>query len=86
VTIKAIFSNLFDPKLAPTSLKVALLVGSILFVINHGAAMVQGDMSRDRWISAVLTYLVPYTVSIHGQAVSRSRRSAPGQPTGQSLL
>lgn len=58
----------------PTAIKVALVVGSILFVINHGSAVVQGKMTRDRAISALLTYFVPYTVNIHGQFVSRQRR------------
>ncbi|KYC44200.1 hypothetical protein WA1_00345 [Scytonema hofmannii PCC 7110] len=57
----------------PTALKVSVVVGSILFVINHGSAFVKGQMNRDRWISAI-TYLVPYMVNIHGQYVSRSKR------------
>ncbi|MFP4104039.1 MAG: nitrate/nitrite transporter NrtS [Coleofasciculus sp.] len=50
------------------------MVGSILFMINHGSAVVQGKMTRDRWISGLLTYLVPYGVNIHGQYISRSRQ------------
>ncbi len=65
--------SLIDPKLAPTAIKVALVVGSILFIINHGNALMAGKMKRERWISAVLTYLVPYIVNIHGQYISRSR-------------
>ena len=64
---------LIDPQLAPSALKVALVVGSILFVINHGTAVLQGKMNRGRWLSAILTYLVPYGVNIHGQHTSRSR-------------
>lgn len=66
---------LFDPKLAPTAIKVSLIVGSILFTINHGAALVKGEMTRNRWLSGLITYLVPYSVSIHGQYTSRSRHS-----------
>ncbi|WP_446410817.1 nitrate/nitrite transporter NrtS [Coleofasciculus sp.] len=55
-------------------IKVAAVVGSILFMINHGSAVVQGKMTRDRWISGLLTYLVPYGVNIHGQYISRSRQ------------
>lgn len=62
---------LVNPKLMSTSLRVAALVGSVLFVINHGAAFKQGEMTRGRWLSAGLSYLVPYAVSIHGQYVSR---------------
>ena len=66
---------LFDPKLAPTAIKVSLIVGSMLFAINHGAALVQGKMTRNRWLSGLITYLVPYSVSIHGQHTNRSRSS-----------
>ena len=64
---------LFNRQLAPTAFKVALIVGTILFTINHGAAVVRGNMNRNRWLSGLLTYLVPYCVNIHGQYVSRDR-------------
>lgn len=34
-------SSLISPQFASTALKVALIVGSILFVINHGDALLQ---------------------------------------------
>jgi len=67
-------ASLVNPKFVATGLKVALVVGSILFAINHGHALLKGQMSRDRWISAVLTYCVPYLVSVHGQYMSDVRR------------
>ena len=65
---------LFDKELMPTALKVSVVVGSILFAINHGSALVKGQMNRERWVSAGLTYLLPYTVNIHGQYISRTRK------------
>ncbi|MEB3233771.1 MAG: nitrate/nitrite transporter NrtS [Leptolyngbyaceae bacterium] len=59
----------------PTALRVALVIGSILFIVNHGNALLNGKMSRDRWISSFITYLVPYTVSIHGQFSAHSQQS-----------
>ena len=67
------FSALKNPTLAVNSVRVALVVGSILFVINHGGAAMENRMSRARWISALLTYCVPYGVSIHGQYVAGRR-------------
>lgn len=64
---------LLDPKLAPTAVRVSLIVGSILFTINHGTALAKGEMTRTRWLSGLITYLVPYSVSIHGQHTSRRR-------------
>jgi hypothetical protein len=66
--------SLVNPKFVPTGLRVALVVGSILFFVNHGNALFQGQMNRDRWISAILTYCVPYMVSIHGQYSSHFRK------------
>ncbi|WP_066377361.1 MULTISPECIES: nitrate/nitrite transporter NrtS [unclassified Anabaena] len=74
--IQGYFASLIEPKFVPTALKVAGVVGSILFVINHGSALLQGNMGRDRWISAGLTYLVPYFVNIHGQYISLYRQQS----------
>lgn len=72
--LKKFCASLVNPKFAPTGLKVSLIVGSILLLVNHGNALIQGQMSRDRWISAMLTYCVPYMVNIHGQYTSASRK------------
>ncbi|MEQ8969124.1 MAG: nitrate/nitrite transporter NrtS [Coleofasciculus sp. C1-SOL-03] len=72
--LKEYCAALVDKNLMPTGIKVAAVVGSLLFLINHGSAVVQGKMTRDRWISGLLTYLVPYGVNIHGQYINRSRK------------
>ncbi|HIK10024.1 MAG TPA: nitrate/nitrite transporter NrtS [Oscillatoriaceae cyanobacterium M33_DOE_052] len=72
--IKNLGDILFNPRLAPTALKVALFVGTVLFMINHGTALLKGQMNKDRWMAAALSYCVPYLVNLHGQLVSRSRK------------
>ena len=64
---------LLNPKFAPTALIVSVIVGSVLFTINHGTALAKGEMTKTRWFSGLITYLVPYSVSIHGQHTSRRR-------------
>lgn len=71
--VKGYLTSLVDPSAARTALRVALVVGSLLFLINHGAALLEGEMTQERWVSACLTYLVPYAVNIHGQYVTRLR-------------
>jgi hypothetical protein len=71
--VKGYLASLTDPGLSKTAIRVALVIGSLLFTINHGAALVKGEMTKDRWLSAALTYLVPYAVNIHGQFIARSR-------------
>lgn len=74
-SVKGFFASLFGKDFMAVAFKVAVVVGSVLFAINHGLALLKGEMSRDRWISAGLTYLIPYLVNIRGQYVNRSRQS-----------
>jgi hypothetical protein len=48
---------LMTPKFAPTALQVALMIGTLLLAINHGAALVQGKMTRSRWASDLVSSL-----------------------------
>jgi hypothetical protein len=59
--------NLANPQYRQSAVKVALLVGTVLFLLNHGNALLQGTMNQQRWISGLLTYFVPYCVNVHGQ-------------------
>jgi hypothetical protein len=45
------------------SLKVGLVVGTILAAINHGERLLALDLDRDMLLKIILTYLVPYSVS-----------------------
>ncbi|HSK78497.1 MAG TPA: nitrate/nitrite transporter NrtS [Thermoanaerobaculia bacterium] len=45
------------------ALRVALVVGSILLAINHGDAILRGELTKDRLLRMALTLLVPYLVS-----------------------
>jgi hypothetical protein len=45
--------------------RVALVVGSVLIAINHGAALLRGDLTRGRLLQIVLTVCVPYCVSTY---------------------
>jgi hypothetical protein len=65
--LKAYITSLLDPEFIPTGLKTALFVGSLLFLINHGPALLRGEMTRERWISAAMTYVMPYLVNVYGQ-------------------
>ena len=58
---------------------VALIVGAILVVINHGDAIVRGDLSAGRLLRIALTIGVPYCVSTYS-SVSALRDAARPQP------
>jgi hypothetical protein len=57
---------------------VALVVGSILVIINHCDAIVRGDLSAGRLLRIGLTIAVPYCVSTYS-SVSALRASARQQ-------
>ena len=44
-------------------LKYGLVIGSLLIVINHGNAIIDGSVDSARVIQMMLTLLVPYCVS-----------------------
>ena len=53
----------FSKPVVKRALGYAVVVGAILIGINHGDAILSGDMDRLRWWKMGLTVLVPYTVS-----------------------
>lgn len=84
--IRQYFASLFDHRFMPTAFKVALVVGSLLFLINHGWALLHGQMTPVRWASGGLTYFVPYMVNIHGQYISQSRMKESASRLPQRLF
>ena len=48
-----------------TAIKVALVVGTVLALINHGPALLALELSRQQMLQIALTYLVPYGVSTY---------------------
>jgi hypothetical protein len=57
------------------SLYVALVVGTILNLINQGDALF--GAAEVNWIKIVLTYLVPYAVCTYGAVSYQLRRAEP---------
>jgi hypothetical protein len=45
------------------ALRYAVVVGALLIAINHGDAILRGDLSLARLLRMLLTTLVPYAVS-----------------------
>jgi hypothetical protein len=51
------------PAVVRRALRYAVVVGTILVSINHGDAILRGDVSTGRLLRIVLTCMVPYCVS-----------------------
>lgn len=52
-----------EPRIVRRALGFAFVVGSVLIAINHGDALLAGDVDCRRWLKMGLTVLVPYCVS-----------------------
>jgi len=63
-----------DPSVVRRALKMAAVVGPILIAINHGDALLRGDVDGMRAFRIFLTVFVPYAVStVSSVAALRSR-------------
>jgi hypothetical protein len=47
----------------------AVIVGTVLFLINHLSAVISGQASVEDWVQTGVTYLVPFTVANIGLLV-----------------
>ena len=61
-----------QPKVVKRALKYAVVVVSVLVAINHGEALLRGDVPLSRLLRILLTVTVPYVVST-ASAVSAIR-------------
>jgi len=52
-----------SPSVVRRGILYAVVVGSLLIAINHGDAILAGDLSTGRLLKMGLTVLVPYSVS-----------------------
>lgn len=60
------------------TLSVALIVGTVLFVINQLDVVMAGDATTRTWVKAGTTYVVPFLVANYG-VLTASRLPAPGR-------
>jgi len=58
----------FQPSVLRRGLLYAIIVGSVLVGINHGDAILRGDVDGRRLLRIALTILVPYLVSTFSSA------------------
>ena len=74
--MKTFLAIAFEKGTVVTSARVALVVGTILGLINYGDRIfVHSDMSAEDWIKLAVTYCVPYCVATYG-AVKYAMRHA----------
>lgn len=69
----------YRPHLRKT-VRIALVVGTILFCINQLDVVLRGRATAFTWFKSSLTVLVPFCVSNYGILVATRRRSQPVDP------
>jgi hypothetical protein len=63
-----------DARHLRATVKIALVVGTVLFAINHLDVVLRGRASTATWVKAAITYLVPFVVSNLGVLAATRRR------------
>ena len=61
--MKEWFQLAFQRSVVKRALKYAVIVGCILIAINHGDAVLRGQVTSGRLLKMLLTVTVPYVVS-----------------------
>ena len=60
--------NFFKRETIIRAIKVALVVGPILIIINHHDSILNYELSNNLYFKFALTFLVPYCVSAYSSA------------------
>jgi hypothetical protein len=68
----------FDRSNLSQCIGAAVLVGTLLFLINQADVVFSGQATAATWVKIGLSYLVPFFVSNFGIVIG-SRRSGPRQ-------
>ncbi|MCH2249440.1 MAG: nitrate/nitrite transporter NrtS [Cognatishimia sp.] len=58
---------------------IALVVGTILAIINHGDRLIAGDLNGEVITQILMTYLVPYCVSTYSAVLTIRERMREAQ-------
>lgn len=59
-----------DPLVVKRATRIALIVGTVLAVINHGDQMFFGGLNLSIILKIFLTYCVPYSVSTYSSVLA----------------
>lgn len=63
--MQKIIPLLIDKDIIYSSIKVAIVVGTLLNLINQGDAMLSLNSDYIHWPKLIFTYMVPYMVSTY---------------------
>jgi len=67
-TLKIFIKNFFRDETIYRAIKVAIIVGPILIIINHPDSLLRLKLTNHLYFKIVLTFLVPFCVSAYSSA------------------
>jgi hypothetical protein len=73
-----------QPSVVKRALGYAVVVGIVLIAINHGDAILQGEVTRSRLLRMALTAVVPYVVSTLSSVGALRERGGDSPPDRQT--
>ena len=65
-----------SPSTLRRTIRIALVVGTLLSAINQGHLIAAGDVSAATWIRVAANYVIPWVVSSVGFLSARRRKPA----------
>ncbi|MEO5718564.1 MAG: nitrate/nitrite transporter NrtS [Chthoniobacterales bacterium] len=86
MTLKTFILAAAHPATAFRAGLTALVVGIILTIINHGPALLAGDLTSGRLCQILLTFTVPYTVSTISSVATRHEMNSAQAGSSESVL
>ena len=72
--LRAILAYCLERDTLARSTKTALVVGTILALINHGQQLLAGRFAPEWVVPMLITYLVPFSVATYGQVQGKRQR------------
>jgi hypothetical protein len=72
-TWREVFGVVSYPPFLKKTVRISVVVGSILFLVNHLDEVALGRATPSVWIKGLVTYLVPFCVSNFGVLVASRR-------------
>jgi hypothetical protein len=74
------------PRHLRSTVRIALIVGTVLFAINQLDVVLYGDATMATWVKTIVTYLVPFVISNLGVLTATRRVAASGAPGPGSVI
>lgn len=63
------------PQHLRSTIRITLVIGTVLFAINHLDVVLSGRASLATWVKGAVTYVVPFVVSNLGVLTATRERS-----------